>query len=65
MDTKGNVYFCLHIHCNFWYAEYTHEQAIRQFLKLYEGILDVFKRHNGGAACWDFETQLTLDIIRE
>ena len=64
MGAQGQVYFCLHIHSNFWYAEYTHEQAIRQFVSLYENILDIFEHHHGGAACWDFDTQITLDILQ-
>ncbi|MFX0103214.1 MAG: hypothetical protein ACFFCS_26855 [Candidatus Hodarchaeota archaeon] len=62
---KGERFFCIQIHANFWYAEYHHDQAIRQFINLYNEILDVFEKHDGGAACWDFETQLTLKILSD
>lgn len=42
---KGNRYLCIQIHANFWYAEYHHDQAIRQFMKLYNEILDVIEKH--------------------
>jgi hypothetical protein len=55
----------MQLHSNFWYAEYHHDQAIRQFVNLFDQILDVFEKHDRAAACWDFDTQLTLDIFQD
>ncbi|MBD3186648.1 hypothetical protein GF325_07475, partial [Candidatus Bathyarchaeota archaeon] len=63
--SSGKRYYCMQLHANFWYAEFHNDQAIRQFVNLFEQIVDVFEKHGGGAACWDFETQLTLNILKD
>jgi hypothetical protein len=54
-----------HFHSNFWYAEYTHAQTINQFLRLYRGIMDVFKKYPDATCGWDMDVSLTLPTLKQ
>jgi hypothetical protein len=53
------IYTHFHFHSNFWYAEYTHAQAINQFLRLYQKTQDEFTAHPDVTCSWDQDVSLT------
>nr|MDO8111900.1 hypothetical protein [Candidatus Sigynarchaeota archaeon] len=58
------IYTHFHFHSNFWYAEYTHAQAMHQFIRLYRKIMDIFNENPHATVGWDMDVSLTLPNLR-